>query len=47
MEYIFYDTCALLSDQKEIFKKAKQYFKKIRECLIQKKIEMIEELDFD
>ena len=35
------------SSKKEIFKKAKQYFKKIQECLFQKKLEMIEELDFD
>ena len=33
--------------KKEVFKKAKKYFKKIRECLIQKKLEMIEELDFN
>ena len=26
MEYIFYDTCALLSDQKEIFKKDEKFY---------------------
>ena len=33
--------------KKEVFKKAKKYFKKVQECLFQKKLEMIEELDFD
>lgn len=33
--------------KKEVFKNARKYFKKVQECLIQKKLEMIEELDFD
>ena len=33
--------------KKEVFKNAKKYFKKVQECLFQKKLEMIEELGFD
>lgn len=33
--------------KKSVVKSARQYFKKVQECLYQKKLEMIKELDFD
>jgi hypothetical protein len=33
--------------KKSVLKNARQYFKKVQECLYQKKLDMIEGLDFD
>ena len=33
--------------KKEVVKASRRYFKQVQECLYQKKLEMIEELDFE
>lgn len=39
--------CYTESLKKEIMKQSRHYFKQVQECLYQRKLEQIEELDFD